>query len=73
MWINYSICFSLSLRWHMGRKTGEVLRVVDRGRNSINNVLKYVNCTISHICGKFAFQSFSNFVQMSQSMKNPTK
>ncbi|XP_041366375.1 ATP-binding cassette sub-family B member 6, mitochondrial-like [Gigantopelta aegis] len=33
---------SLSLRWHLGRKTGEVLRVVDRGTNSINNLLNYV-------------------------------
>ncbi|KAL5012194.1 hypothetical protein ScPMuIL_010745 [Solemya velum] len=32
----------LSLRWHLQRKTGEVLRVVDRGTNSINNLLNYV-------------------------------
>ena len=34
--------YRLSLRWHLARKTGEVLRVVDRGTNSINNLLKYV-------------------------------
>ena len=32
----------LSLRWHLGRKTGEVLRVMDRGTDSINNLLNYV-------------------------------
>nr|XP_008194673.1 PREDICTED: ATP-binding cassette sub-family B member 6, mitochondrial isoform X2 [Tribolium castaneum] len=33
---------SLSLRWHLGRKTGEVLRVMDRGTDSINNLLNYI-------------------------------
>ncbi|CAI5762801.1 ATP-binding cassette sub-family B member 6, mitochondrial isoform X1 [Podarcis lilfordi] len=33
---------SLSLRWHLGRKTGEVLRSVDRGTSSINNLLSYI-------------------------------
>lgn len=33
---------SLSLRWHLGRKTGEVLRVMDRGTQSINNLLSYL-------------------------------
>jgi len=33
---------SLSLRWHLGRKTGEVLRVVDRGTTSVNNLLNYI-------------------------------
>ncbi|XP_063219275.1 ATP-binding cassette sub-family B member 6 [Bacillus rossius redtenbacheri] len=32
----------LSLRWHLGRKTGEVLRVMDRGTDSINNLLNYI-------------------------------
>lgn len=32
----------LSLRWHLGRKTGEILRVIDRGMNSINNLLSYI-------------------------------
>eukprot|EP01097_Dermamoeba_algensis_P002411 TRINITY_DN194_c0_g3_i1.p1 TRINITY_DN194_c0_g3~~TRINITY_DN194_c0_g3_i1.p1 ORF type:complete len:688 (+),score=146.99 TRINITY_DN194_c0_g3_i1:612-2675(+) len=30
---------SLSLSWHLGRKTGEVLRVMDRGTESINSLL----------------------------------
>ncbi|XP_011496749.1 PREDICTED: ATP-binding cassette sub-family B member 6, mitochondrial [Ceratosolen solmsi marchali] len=33
---------SLSLRWHLSRKTGEVLRVMDRGTDSINNLLSYI-------------------------------
>ncbi|XP_069838631.1 ATP-binding cassette sub-family B member 6 isoform X2 [Dendropsophus ebraccatus] len=33
---------SLSLRWHLGRKTGEVLRSVDRGTSSINSLLSYI-------------------------------
>ncbi|KAM0730260.1 ATP-binding cassette sub-family B member 6 [Formica fusca] len=32
----------LSLRWHLGRKTGEVLRVMDRGTDSIDNLLNYI-------------------------------
>ena len=32
----------LSLRWHLGRKTGEVLRVMDRGTDSVNNLLNYI-------------------------------
>lgn len=31
---------SLSLRWHLSRKTGQVLRVMDRGTSSVNNILK---------------------------------
>ncbi|XP_044744923.1 ATP-binding cassette sub-family B member 6-like isoform X2 [Coccinella septempunctata] len=30
---------SLSLRWHLNRKTGEVLRIMDRGTESINGLL----------------------------------
>lgn len=30
----------LSLRWHLGRRTGEVLRSVDRGTSSINSLLR---------------------------------
>ncbi|KAG7248830.1 hypothetical protein CRUP_012058, partial [Coryphaenoides rupestris] len=30
---------SLSLRWHLGRKTGDVLRSIDRGTSSINSLL----------------------------------
>lgn len=38
---------SLSLRWHLGRKTGEVLRVMDRGTDSINNLLNYIIFSIA--------------------------
>ncbi|XP_017781479.1 PREDICTED: ATP-binding cassette sub-family B member 6, mitochondrial [Nicrophorus vespilloides] len=38
---------SLSLRWHLGRKTGEVLRIMDRGTDSINNLLSYIIFSIS--------------------------
>jgi ATP-binding cassette, subfamily B (MDR/TAP), member 6 len=33
---------SLSLRWHLARKTGEVLRVMDRGTDSINSLLSSI-------------------------------
>jgi len=33
---------NLSLRWHLQRKTGEVLRVVDRGVSSVNVILSEV-------------------------------
>ncbi|CAB3401793.1 unnamed protein product [Caenorhabditis bovis] len=33
---------SLSLRWHLSRKTGQVLRIMDRGTNSVNNILNYI-------------------------------
>lgn len=33
----------LSLRWHLGRRTGEVLRSVDRGTSSINSLLRSVH------------------------------
>ncbi|XP_066929948.1 ATP-binding cassette sub-family B member 6-like [Clytia hemisphaerica] len=32
----------LSLRWHLGRKTGEVIRMVDRGSTSIESLLSYI-------------------------------
>lgn len=32
----------LSLRWHLQRKTGEVLRAMDRGTDSINSILNYL-------------------------------
>lgn len=38
---------NLSLRWHLGRKTGEVLRVMDRGTDSINNLLNYILFSIT--------------------------
>lgn len=33
---------SLSLRWHLSRKTGEVLRIMDRGTGSVNSLLQYL-------------------------------
>ncbi|XP_044741155.1 ATP-binding cassette sub-family B member 6 [Chrysoperla carnea] len=33
---------SLSLRWHLNRKSGEVLRVMDRGTDSVNNLLSNI-------------------------------
>lgn len=38
---------SLSLKWHLNRKTGEVLRVMDRGTDSINNLLNYILFSIA--------------------------
>ncbi|KAF5285462.1 hypothetical protein FQA39_LY16636 [Lamprigera yunnana] len=38
---------SLSLRWHLNRKTGEVLRIMDRGTDSINNLLNYILFSIA--------------------------
>ncbi|VDM43841.1 unnamed protein product [Toxocara canis] len=37
---------NLSLRWHLSRKTGQVLRVMDRGTSSIDGILNYVLFTI---------------------------
>ncbi|XP_065206323.1 ATP-binding cassette sub-family B member 6 [Planococcus citri] len=44
---------SLSLRWHLSRKTGEVLRVMDRGTDSINGLLSL-----------FLFQIFPTFIDI---------
>lgn len=38
---------SLSLRWHLGRKTGEVLRIMDRGTDSITNLLNFILFSIA--------------------------
>ena len=38
----FSHIHDLSMRWHLSRKTGEVLRVMDRGKSSINNLLQYL-------------------------------
>ncbi|CAL4091354.1 unnamed protein product [Meganyctiphanes norvegica] len=38
----YRHLLNLSLRWHMSRQTGEVLRVMDRGTSSINTLLQYI-------------------------------
>lgn len=32
----------LSVRWHVGRKTGEILRVIDRGTDSVTALLSYL-------------------------------
>uniref|UniRef100_A0A4W4E684 ATP-binding cassette sub-family B member 6 n=1 Tax=Electrophorus electricus TaxID=8005 RepID=A0A4W4E684_ELEEL len=32
----------LSLRWHLSRRTGEVLRSIDRGTSSIDSLLSYI-------------------------------
>uniref|UniRef100_A0A8B9RAR6 ATP-binding cassette, sub-family B (MDR/TAP), member 6b n=1 Tax=Astyanax mexicanus TaxID=7994 RepID=A0A8B9RAR6_ASTMX len=37
---------ALSLRWHLGRKTGDVLRSIDRGTSSVSNLLNYIVFTI---------------------------
>ncbi|XP_019378371.1 PREDICTED: ATP-binding cassette sub-family B member 6, mitochondrial [Gavialis gangeticus] len=37
----------LALRWHLGRRTGEVLRSVDRGTASANSLLSYVVFSIA--------------------------
>ncbi|XP_041662298.1 ATP-binding cassette sub-family B member 6, mitochondrial [Cheilinus undulatus] len=38
----FSHLHHLSLRWHLDRRTGDVLRSVDRGTSSINNLLSYI-------------------------------
>lgn len=38
----YQHLHSLSLKWHLNRKIGEVLRVMDRGTSSISSLLSYV-------------------------------
>ncbi|TDG96208.1 hypothetical protein EPR50_G00237600 [Perca flavescens] len=38
----FSHLHALSLRWHLGRKTGDVLRSIDRGTSSINSLLSYI-------------------------------
>ncbi|KAA3676166.1 ATP-binding cassette, subfamily B (MDR/TAP), member 6 [Paragonimus westermani] len=45
--MNRLFCFlfqhiRLSLQWHLSRKTGEMLRIMDRGTASISNVLSYM-------------------------------
>lgn len=43
----FSHLHHLSLRWHLNRKTGEVLRVMDRGTDSITNLLNYIVFSIT--------------------------
>lgn len=38
----FSHLHGLSLSWHLQRKTGEVLRIVDRGTDSVDSLLDYV-------------------------------
>lgn len=38
----YSHLHNLSLRWHISRKTGEVLRIMDRGTSSVTSLLNYL-------------------------------
>ncbi|CAF1384544.1 unnamed protein product [Rotaria magnacalcarata] len=38
----FSHLHDLSLSWHLSRKTGEVLRIVDRGTDSVDSLLNYV-------------------------------
>ncbi|KAF7709660.1 ATP-binding cassette sub-family B member 6 isoform X1 [Silurus meridionalis] len=37
---------ALSLRWHLGRKTGDVLRSIDRGTASVSHLLDYILFTM---------------------------
>lgn len=34
---------ALSLSWHLGRKTGDVLRSIDRGTASVSHLLEYAH------------------------------
>uniref|UniRef100_A0A2R5L9K5 ATP-binding cassette sub-family B member 6 n=1 Tax=Ornithodoros turicata TaxID=34597 RepID=A0A2R5L9K5_9ACAR len=38
----YTHLHGLSLRWHLGRKTGEVLKILDRGTSSVTQLLSYI-------------------------------
>lgn len=38
---------TLSLKWHLSKKTGELTRMMDRGTDSINNILNYVLFSIT--------------------------
>ncbi|CAN7951713.1 unnamed protein product, partial [Ixodes pacificus] len=33
---------SLSMSWHLSRKTGEVLKILDRGTTSVTSLLSYI-------------------------------
>jgi ABC-type multidrug transport system fused ATPase/permease subunit len=51
----YEHLLSLSLRFHIGRKTGEVLQVMDRGTGNIDDVIRSV---IRLLCIIFYFGNF---------------
>lgn len=36
----YRHLHKLSLSWHLSKKTGEIVRILDRGTGSINTLLK---------------------------------
>lgn len=38
----YAHLHRLPMSWHLGRKTGEVLKVLDRGTNSVTSLLSYI-------------------------------
>uniref|UniRef100_A0A3Q2C8R1 ATP binding cassette subfamily B member 6 (LAN blood group) b n=1 Tax=Cyprinodon variegatus TaxID=28743 RepID=A0A3Q2C8R1_CYPVA len=38
----FSHLHGLSVRWHLERRTGDVVRSIDRGMSSINNLLSYI-------------------------------
>ncbi|KAG0415713.1 hypothetical protein HPB47_007111 [Ixodes persulcatus] len=38
----YSHLHHLSMRWHLSRKTGEVLKILDRGTTSVTSLLSYI-------------------------------
>lgn len=46
----YKHLHSLSLRWHLNRKIGEVLRVMDRGTSSVTSLLSYIVFSILPTC-----------------------
>lgn len=46
----FSHLHELSLRWHLGRRTGEVLRIVDRGTSSVTGLLR------CHTSGKWIWE-----------------
>lgn len=57
----------LSLKWHLERKTGEVLRVMDRGTDSTNKLLSFIlfnigPSTIDIIIGVIFFFSYFNWI-----------
>ncbi|KAK7867398.1 hypothetical protein R5R35_003828 [Gryllus longicercus] len=43
----FSHLHGLSLQWHLSRKTGEVLRIMDRGTDSIFNLFNYMLFSIA--------------------------
>ncbi|XP_040842472.1 ATP-binding cassette sub-family B member 6, mitochondrial isoform X2 [Ochotona curzoniae] len=61
----FSHLHELSLRWHLGRRTGEVLRIVDRGTSSVTGLLSYLVFNIlptlaDIIIGIIYFSTFFN-------------